>query len=129
MRFEQLPFATIDHLRPITQGHQEVIFCPGKTVGQVVAIAERLDAAGSAYQFVARQTVLEYKLAREGRVARCLRVFINCASIIGGIYFLFSFPRLGVFLLLFTWAIFAPDVTERYLAWKSGRALSCDGDV
>ena len=45
MKFEPLPFATIDHLRPITQGHQEVIFCPGKTVGQVVAIAERLEAA------------------------------------------------------------------------------------
>ena len=39
--FEQLPFATIDHLRPITQGHQEVIFCPDKTIGQVLAIAER----------------------------------------------------------------------------------------
>jgi NCAIR mutase (PurE)-related protein len=49
MNFEQLPFATIDHLRPITQGHQEVIFCPGKTVGQVVAIAERLDAAGGSF--------------------------------------------------------------------------------
>ncbi len=49
MRFEQLPFATIDHLRPITQGHQEVIFCPGKTVGQVVAIAERLEAAGGSF--------------------------------------------------------------------------------
>ena len=45
MNFERLPFATIDHLRPVTQGHQEVIFCPGKTVGQVVAIAERLEAA------------------------------------------------------------------------------------
>ena len=49
MKFEQLPFATIDHLRPITQGHQEVIFCPGKTVGQVVAIAERLEIAGGSF--------------------------------------------------------------------------------
>jgi hypothetical protein len=49
VRFERLPFATIDHLRPITQGHQEVIFSPGKTVGQVVAIAERLDAAGGSF--------------------------------------------------------------------------------
>ncbi|MGH7605913.1 MAG: nickel pincer cofactor biosynthesis protein LarB [Gemmatimonadales bacterium] len=49
MNFERLPFATIDHLRPITQGHQEVIFCPGKTPGQVVAIAERLEAAGGAF--------------------------------------------------------------------------------
>ena len=49
MKFEPLPFATIDHLRPITQGHQEVIFCPGKTVGQVVAIAERLEAASGSF--------------------------------------------------------------------------------
>jgi hypothetical protein len=47
--FERLPFATIDHLRPITQGHQEVIFCPGKTVGQVVAIAERLEVASGTF--------------------------------------------------------------------------------
>ncbi|OLC07308.1 MAG: 1-(5-phosphoribosyl)-5-amino-4-imidazole-carboxylate carboxylase [Gemmatimonadetes bacterium 13_1_40CM_66_11] len=49
MNSERLPFATIDHLRPITQGHQEVIFCPGKTVGQLVAIAERLEAAGGSF--------------------------------------------------------------------------------
>ena len=49
MKFEQLPFATIDHLRPITQGHQEVIFSPGKTVAQVVAIAERLEIAGGSF--------------------------------------------------------------------------------
>ena len=49
MNFERLPFATIDHFRPITQGHQEVIFCQGKTTGQVVAIAERLDAAGGSF--------------------------------------------------------------------------------
>jgi len=47
--FERLPFATIDHLRPITQGHQEVIFCPGKTIGQVVAIAERLETASGSF--------------------------------------------------------------------------------
>jgi hypothetical protein len=49
VKFERLPFATIDHLRPITQGHQEVIFSPGKTVGQVVAIAERLVVAGGSF--------------------------------------------------------------------------------
>jgi hypothetical protein len=47
--FERLGFATIDHLRPVTQGHQEVIYCPGKTPGQVVAIAERLEAAGGSF--------------------------------------------------------------------------------
>ena len=37
---ERLAFASIDHLRPQTQGHPEVIFCSGKTPGQVTAIAE-----------------------------------------------------------------------------------------
>ena len=46
---EQLPFATIDHLRPETQGHQEVIFCTGKMPGQVVAIAERLAAVSGEF--------------------------------------------------------------------------------
>lgn len=46
---ERLPFAQIDHLRPVTQGHAEVIFCPGKTPGQVVAIAERLEAASGSF--------------------------------------------------------------------------------
>ena len=45
---ERLPFATIDHLRPHTQGQQEVVLCSGKTAEQVAAIADRLvQASGS----------------------------------------------------------------------------------
>jgi NCAIR mutase (PurE)-related protein len=47
--FEQLPFASIDHHRALRQGHPEVIFCAGKTVDQVVAIADRLVAASGAF--------------------------------------------------------------------------------
>lgn len=39
---ERLAFASIDHLRPHTQGHQEVILCQGKTPDQAVGIAARL---------------------------------------------------------------------------------------
>jgi NCAIR mutase (PurE)-related protein len=46
---ERLAFAQIDHLRPLSQGHQEVIFCPGKTAAQVVAIAERLERASGSF--------------------------------------------------------------------------------
>ncbi len=46
---EHLPFAQIDHLRPATQGHQEVIFCLGKTAEQVVGIAERLEAKSGSF--------------------------------------------------------------------------------
>lgn len=44
--FEQLPFATLDHHRAIRCGHPEVIFCPGKTVQQVLGVAQRLAASG-----------------------------------------------------------------------------------
>ena len=46
---ERLPFASIDHLRPLTQGHAEVILCQGKTPEQVLAIAERLEAAAGSF--------------------------------------------------------------------------------
>ena len=41
---ETLPFATIDHHRALRQGHPEVVLAQGKTVEQVVAIAQRLAA-------------------------------------------------------------------------------------
>jgi len=46
---ERLGFASIDHLRPLTQGHQEVIFAPGKTAEQLVTIAERLAARSGSF--------------------------------------------------------------------------------
>jgi NCAIR mutase (PurE)-related protein len=46
---ERLPFASIDHLRPATQGHQEVILCQGKTPEQVVGIAERLEGVSGSF--------------------------------------------------------------------------------
>ncbi|MCA9660293.1 MAG: nickel pincer cofactor biosynthesis protein LarB [Myxococcales bacterium] len=42
--FESLEHATLDHHRQLRQGFPEVIFCQGKTAGQVAAIAERLAA-------------------------------------------------------------------------------------
>jgi len=45
--FEDLGFARIDHHRALRQGFPEVIFCSGKTVEQVVAIAERIVASGT----------------------------------------------------------------------------------
>jgi NCAIR mutase (PurE)-related protein len=39
---EELDFATIDHNRALRQGFPEVIYCPGKTVDQIVTIAERI---------------------------------------------------------------------------------------
>ena len=46
---ELLGLASLDHLRPITQGHQEVIFAPGKTPQQLVTIAQHLSAQSSSF--------------------------------------------------------------------------------
>jgi pyridinium-3,5-biscarboxylic acid mononucleotide synthase len=44
--FEDLGFATLDHHRSLRWGFPEVIFCAGKTSGQVAAIAARLAERG-----------------------------------------------------------------------------------
>ncbi len=67
---EELPFATIDHLRPLTQGHQEVIFAQGKTPEQVVGIAERLNGAGG--MFLATRTDAGHRAALMERFPRAL---------------------------------------------------------
>ena len=65
---ERLPFASIDHLRPATQGHQEVILCQGKTPDQVVGIATRLDAASGT--FLATRAEPEHRAALAARFPR-----------------------------------------------------------
>ncbi len=65
---ERLAFASIDHLRPHTQGHAEVIFCSGKTPGQVTAIAERLAAAGG--EFLATRAEPAHVEALRARFSR-----------------------------------------------------------
>lgn len=44
--FESLGYATIDHHRSLRCGAPEVIYCPGKTTGQVVEIFGRLARQG-----------------------------------------------------------------------------------
>ncbi len=46
--YEDLGFAKVDHYRLFRKGFPEVIFCPGKTPEQIVAIARRLSASGEA---------------------------------------------------------------------------------
>jgi hypothetical protein len=47
--YEDLSFARIDHHRALRQGHPEVVFCDGKSADQVLAICERLEAAGGSF--------------------------------------------------------------------------------
>ncbi|MHC5140086.1 MAG: nickel pincer cofactor biosynthesis protein LarB [Planctomycetota bacterium] len=44
--FEDMGFAKIDHHRTIRCGFPEVIYCPGKTAGQIAAIFEKLAQVG-----------------------------------------------------------------------------------
>ena len=68
--FEDLPFARIDHHRALRQGQTEVVFCEGKTLEQVVAICERLEAAtGSFLGTRASQPMADALLARFPRLA------------------------------------------------------------
>jgi len=46
---ESLAIATIDHQRALRQGFPEVIYCPGKTTPQIVAIAERIAERGDGF--------------------------------------------------------------------------------
>lgn len=45
--FEDVGFARIDHHRAIRNGFPEVVYCPGKTVPQIIAIMERVAAHAS----------------------------------------------------------------------------------
>lgn len=48
---EELPYAHVDHIRPLVQGMEEVVLCQGKTTEQVVGICEAL--ANSSGMFLA----------------------------------------------------------------------------
>ncbi|MGD8278292.1 MAG: nickel pincer cofactor biosynthesis protein LarB [Gemmatimonadota bacterium] len=43
------PFARLDHHRGLRTGHPEVVYCPGKTVPQIVEICERLREHGTGF--------------------------------------------------------------------------------
>jgi len=45
--YEDLGFAKLDHHRQIRRGFPEAVFCPGKSMEQIVAIAQRITASGS----------------------------------------------------------------------------------
>jgi NCAIR mutase (PurE)-related protein len=46
---ESLAFATIDHHRSLRQGYPEVIYAPGKSPDEIIAIADRLASHGDGF--------------------------------------------------------------------------------
>jgi NCAIR mutase (PurE)-related protein len=66
---EDLTYAQVDHLRPLSQGHPEVVFCEGKQVEQVVGICESLARSGGTFLATrAGDHVMEALQARFPRV-------------------------------------------------------------
>jgi NCAIR mutase (PurE)-related protein len=78
--FEDLGFAKVDHHRAIRCGFPEVIYCEGKRVDQVVAIAERRLAGGGnllatrASPQAARALRRRFRKARHNELARTVTV-------------------------------------------------------
>jgi NCAIR mutase (PurE)-related protein len=68
--FEDLPFARIDHHRSLRQGQPEVVFCEGKSLEQVVAICERLEAATGT--FLGTRATAAAALALQERFSRAV---------------------------------------------------------
>jgi NCAIR mutase (PurE)-related protein len=67
--FESLGFATIDHHRALRQGYPEVIYSPGKTVEQCIAIAERIASRGDG--FLATRASAEQREALAAALPGC----------------------------------------------------------
>jgi len=65
--FEDLGFARVDHHRQIRCGFPEVIYCPGKTVEQIVGIFERLAGTGNNVLASRADQEVYDALARTGR--------------------------------------------------------------
>lgn len=76
--FERLGFANVDHHRALRCGFPEVVFCPGKTAEQLVAIFGRLVEAGGNV-LATRATPEQFEAVHEAHrdaayddVARCI---------------------------------------------------------
>ena len=76
--FEDLGFAKVDHHRALRHGFPEVIFCPGKTTPQIIAIAERLRQQGG--KVLATRATLE--VAASFRAAYPAAVYHEAARIL-----------------------------------------------
>jgi len=78
--FESLDFATVDHHRSLRCGFPEVIYCPGKTTPQVLAIAGKLLArkgnllATRAEPALYRAFKKKYPKAKYEKLARAITV-------------------------------------------------------
>jgi NCAIR mutase (PurE)-related protein len=78
--FEDLGFANIDHHRALRRGFPEVVYGAGKTPAQIVAIAERMSAAGHNV-LVTRVTPLVAETLRAAGLAAEHHESASCVTI------------------------------------------------
>jgi hypothetical protein len=57
------PFARLDHHRALRTGHPEVVYCPGKTVAQIIEICERLREQGTGFLATRAESEVRHALA------------------------------------------------------------------
>lgn len=69
---EALEFAQVDHLRPLSQGFPEVVFCEGKTTEQAVEICSSLERSSGIFLATRADSPLQQALR-----ARYPRVEVN----------------------------------------------------
>lgn len=91
--FEDLGYAKIDHHRALRTGYPEVIFCQGKTLGQIKGIVERMIAHDDSNILGTRATPEAYAAIRElagesaiwYEAARCFLVKRREVKPVGGV--------------------------------------------
>lgn len=66
--FEDLGFARVDHHRALRQGFPEVVFGPGKSADQILAIAERIVSRG--HSLLVTRTTEEVHLVVQARLPK-----------------------------------------------------------
>lgn len=81
-----LGFAKVDHHRALRQGFPEVVYCPGKSITQIVKIIEQLNKhnenilATRATKDIYRAVKRKFKNAAYNEVARCILIKKNDKS-------------------------------------------------
>ena len=76
--FEDIGFAKIDHHRQLRNGASEVIYGAGKTAEQIIAIADRMIAAGGTNILITRMDA-----DKAARVGEALPLFYDTVSRVG----------------------------------------------
>jgi NCAIR mutase (PurE)-related protein len=88
--YEDIGFAKVDHHRALRRGFAEVVYGPGKSVEQIVAIVDRLVAHGNnvlvtrTTREVHERVAERHAAARFHEAARCLTLAVRPAEALAG---------------------------------------------